>query len=112
MGCLDDAHRHAAGGRTAPTTSAERFSQLRQKILRYAALEGLRVAVADGPNSALAKPRDRIELAQEISNDLQELEQIVRAADDVLHANTANAKHASRTELSTRLSLWRHWVKT
>lgn len=90
MTCLDDAHEHARRPAQA-TTSAGRFTALRSRIRRA------------------TRTDDRAALEEEIAADLQELEQIVRAADDVLNANSANKKHDARLDLSTRLRRWRCW---
>jgi hypothetical protein len=93
-----------------PTTNAERFSRLRLAIVRLAETTAANATRGFGRgDDPPAQPDKATQLASEIREDLQQLEQIVRAADDVLHANTANAKHAARQDLHVRLSRWRGW---
>jgi len=80
---------------TGPTTIAERFSALRQRIRAFDASYA-----GDGI-------REQVQWA--IAEELKQLEQIVSAADELLHANTANTKHEARTKLHARLSIWRRW---
>jgi hypothetical protein len=89
-----------------PTTNAERFSALRDKITAYA-----QVIAAEMSRRSDDAPRGVgiVQCHEAVNADLRELEAIVRSADDVLQATTANTKHAARNELYARLRKWRRW---
>ena len=104
MTCYDDAHEVAR----KPTTIAERFACLRQKILGYGATAASEAGRRADDRPHEADLRDKLDA---ITHEIAEIEQLVRHADESTREDmSASAALGAKRNLRLALGRFRRWT--